>query len=127
MLAQISYDFDKKNWPGFRCPDLRWCITLGEICTNRMCKSGEWSAWTAQCTTPCSKTCGGGICKRTRQCFDKEKGGVGSPEVSFYTQCCSTHYLPTPQKYLDRVQYFSFLPKSPFFVSYYKYGNFCHS
>lgn len=83
------------------CSKTTWCMQAGSNCKSKMdlqstwahsktltleffpersCKLGEWTDWSRECVDECSATCGGGVCKRRRSCYNPITGEGMPPE-----------------------------------------------
>jgi hypothetical protein len=72
--------------------ETRACNTV--CATKADCELAAWSAWTA-----CSKTCGGGVAKRSRTVLNQPTAGgkacsVTAETVKCATEHCQAHYVP---------------------------------
>ncbi|NWT48780.1 ATS3 metalloproteinase, partial [Chroicocephalus maculipennis] len=75
---------------------LRWC-SKGHCMwknANRLKQDGNWGPWTK--FGSCSRTCGTGVCFRTRQCNNPMpmNGGEDCAGVNFEFQLCNTEECP---------------------------------
>ncbi|KAL4231142.1 Thrombospondin type 1 repeat-containing protein [Mactra antiquata] len=65
-------------------------------CSSAADVDGNWGSWASW--IPCTKTCGGGITMRTRECNNPEPSGNGQfcEGVSFEAGTCNTDTCPSP-------------------------------
>uniref|UniRef100_A0A3Q1J478 Peptidase M12B domain-containing protein n=1 Tax=Anabas testudineus TaxID=64144 RepID=A0A3Q1J478_ANATE len=88
---------------GTECAPKRWCLKGRCVSTDELSPSvvvhGSWSSWSE--FTPCSRTCGGGVTHRTRQCNNPRPAFGGSdcegPDIE--AQLC--HQRPCVRTQLD--------------------------
>lgn len=70
--------------------------TDSKICTNSPCQpiNGNWSIWSS--FNECSKSCGGGIQTRQRQCDNPapQYGGLDCDGDVIEAQLCNSHDCP---------------------------------